>query len=168
MLTAVPDLAAAPEGVIGIELTQFALGETLGGWAIIALAFIIFLLAFSSVIGNYYYGEASIEFISTSPRVLFGYRVVVLLSVAVGSVLTADVIWNFADAAMGIMALTNLVAVALLSGLVFRLIRDYRDQRRTGKDPVFTRDRLPGVKGIAVWEDHLSVTGVLDLPASRS
>ena len=64
---------------------------------------------------------------------------------------------------MGFMALVNLIAIALLSGIAFRLLKDYTSQRRAGRDPIFTRDLLPDVKNIAVWEDELSVTGPIDV-----
>jgi AGCS family alanine or glycine:cation symporter len=84
-----------------------------------------------------------------------------------GALVSADVVWNFADGAMGFMAIVNLVAIALLSGVAFKLLKDYTQQRREGLDPVFTKARLPGVRGIEVWEDELSVTGPIDLPATR-
>ncbi|WP_309069431.1 alanine/glycine:cation symporter family protein, partial [Microbacterium sp.] len=61
VLVAVP---IEPGGPQGVELTQIALETSLGSWTAIALAVVVFMLAFSSIIGNYYYGEASIEFIS--------------------------------------------------------------------------------------------------------
>jgi AGCS family alanine or glycine:cation symporter len=64
---------------------------------------------------------------------------------------------------MGLMAITNLIAIGLLSGLAFKLLKDYTGQRRAGRDPVFTRERLPGVTGIECWEDELSVTGPIDV-----
>ena len=161
ILVSVPDLAGATRG---IGLTQGALVGSLGEWANIALSVIIFLLAFSSILGNYYYGESNIEFISTNRALLTGYRVLVVAAVLAGSVVGADLVWNVADGVMGLMALTNLVAIGLLSGLAFRLLKDYTGQRRAGRDPVFTRDRLPGVTGIECWEDELTVTGPLDLP----
>ncbi|GAA1614205.1 alanine/glycine:cation symporter family protein [Leucobacter chromiireducens] len=161
ILVTAPDLSSATRG---IGLTQNAIEGTLGPWAGALLSVIIFLLAFSSILGNYYYGESNIEFISTRPRVLFGYRVLAVVAIFVGAVASADLIWNTADAIMGVMALVNLVAIALLSGLVFRLMRDYAAQRREGRDPVFTRDRLPNVAGISCWEDELSVTGTIPVP----
>ncbi|SJN11431.1 Amino-acid carrier protein AlsT [Leucobacter sp. 7(1)] len=151
-----PDLANATRG---IGLTQEAIVGTLGPWSNILLSVIIFLLAFSSILGNYYYGESNIEFISTSTRVLFGYRVLAVLAIFVGAIASADLIWNTADAIMGVMALVNLVAIGLLSGLVFRLMQDYSAQRRAGRDPVFTRALMPDVSGISCWEDEQSVTG---------
>lgn len=161
ILVSVPDLAGASRG---IDLTQGALVDTLGEWSNIALSIIIFMLAFSSILGNYYYGESNIEFISTNRTVLTGYRVLVVAAVLGGSVVGADLVWNFADGVMGLMALTNLIAIALLSGIAFRLLKDYTEQRRAGLDPVFTRERLPGVRGIECWEDELTVTGPIDLP----
>jgi AGCS family alanine or glycine:cation symporter len=164
ILVSVPDLASAERG---IGLTQGALVGTLGEWSNIALSVIIFLLAFSSILGNYYYGQSNIEFITPRPRVLTAYRILVVVAVLVGSVAGADLVWSFADGVMGLMALTNLIAIALLSGVAFRLLKDYTRQRREGRDPVFTRDRLPGVRGIELWEDELSVTGPLDIVVKR-
>lgn len=164
VLVSVPDLANAQRG---IDLTQGAIVGSLGEWSNVLLSVIIFLLAFSSMLGNYYYGESNIEFITTRRGVVLGYRVVAIVAVLLGALVSADVVWNFADGAMGVMALINLVAIALLSGVAFRLLKDYSQQRREGRDPVFTRDRLPGVRGIEVWEDELTVTGPIDLPTKR-
>lgn len=156
ILVSTPDLAGATRG---IGLTQNAIVGNLGPWSNVLLSVIIFLLAFSSILGNYYYGESNIEFISTGRRVLLSYRVLAVASIFFGSIASADLIWNTADGIMGIMALVNLIAIGLLSGLVFKLMRDYSEQRKAGLNPVFTRDRLPGVTGIECWEDELSVTG---------
>ncbi len=164
VLVSVPDLAGAQRG---ISLTQGAIVGALGEWANVLLIVIIFLLAFSSILGNYYYGESNIEFITTNEGVRLAYRVVAIAAVFVGAVVSADVVWNFADGAMGFMALVNLVAIALLSGIAFKLLKDYTAQRREGRDPVFTRDRLPGVRGIEVWEDELTVTGPIDLTVQK-
>jgi alanine or glycine:cation symporter, AGCS family len=160
ILVSVPDLSTATRG---IGLTQGALVSTLGDWSNIALSVIIFLLAFSSILGNYYYGESNIEFITPRRSVLTAYRLLVVVAVLVGSVAGADLVWNFADGVMGLMALTNLVAIGLLSGLAFRLLKDYTRQRREGRDPVFTRDLMPDVTGIECWEDELTVTGPIDV-----
>jgi alanine or glycine:cation symporter, AGCS family len=160
ILVSTPDLANAERG---IGLTQNAIVGNLGEWSNILLSIIIFLLAFSSILGNYYYGESNIEFISPNKRVLQTYRILVVLVIFVGSIASADFIWNTADGIMGLMALVNLIAIGLLSGIAFKLLRDYSLQRKAGKDPVFTRDLLPGVTGIACWEDELTVTGPLEV-----
>lgn len=125
------------------------------------LAIIIFLLAFTSVLGNYYYGESNIDYITSNRYAVPALRIAVLIAVFLGSIAGADLIWNLADGIMGLMAFINLVAIVLLSPIAMRLIKDYTAQRRAGHDPVFTRDRLPDVKGIECWEDELSVTGTI-------
>ncbi|WP_206446273.1 amino acid carrier protein [Agrococcus sp. KRD186] len=156
ILVSTPDLTGA-EG--GISLTFDALTGQLGAWAGIALSVIVFLLAFSSIIGNYYYGESNIEFITERPWVLTVYRVLAVVAVVGGSVIATATIWNTADLLMGLMAIVNLVAIGLLSGVAFKVLKNYDEQRRAGKDPVFTRDMLPEVRGIEVWEDVQTVTG---------
>ncbi len=160
ILVSVPDLGDAERG---IGLTQDALVGTLGQWSNVALSVIIFMLAFSSILGNYYYGESNIEFITPRRWVLTGYRILVVVAVLTGSVAGADLVWNFADGVMGLMALTNLIAIGLLSGIAFRLLKDYSAQRRAGRDPVFTRDLLPDITGVECWEDERTVTGPIDL-----
>lgn len=164
ILVATPDLAGAERG---IALTQNALVSSLGSWSNIALSVIIFLLAFSSILGNYYYGESNIEFINARPGFLTAYRTLVVVVVFLGSIASADLIWNTADGIMGVMALINLIAIALLSGVAFKLLRDYSQQRKAGHDPVFTRDRMPEVTGIQCWEDEQTVTGVLPVQPAR-
>jgi len=156
ILVSTPDLAGAAQG---IDLTYGAVTGQLGDWAGVVLSLVIFLLAFSSIIGNYYYGESNIEFITERRSVLMAYRVLVVVAVLGGSVLATGVIWNTADFVMGLMAVVNLVAIGLLSGVAFKLMRNYDEQRRAGQDPVFTRDMLPEVQGIEVWESVESVTG---------
>lgn len=164
ILVSTPDLANATRG---IGLTQNAIVGNLGEWSNVLLSIIIFLLAFSSILGNYYYGESNIEFISSKPSVLTAYRVLVVAIIFLGSIASADIIWNTADGIMGLMAVVNLVAIALLSGITFKLLRDYSDQRRAGLDPVFTRARMPEVTGIQCWEDELSVTGPIPVQGDQ-
>jgi AGCS family alanine or glycine:cation symporter len=160
ILVSNPDLANAERG---IGLTQDAIVANLGPWSSVLLTIIVFLLAFSSILGNYYYGESNIEFITPRRSVLTVYRSLVVVAILVGSVAGADLIWNTADGMMGLMALVNLIAIALLSGVAFRLLRDFTHQRRQGRDPVFTRDLLPDVSGIECWTDERSVTGPIDV-----
>jgi alanine or glycine:cation symporter, AGCS family len=136
----------------GADLTQSALEETLGGWAGYLLAVVVFMLAFSSMIGNYYYGESNVRFITESKPVMVGYRVVILSCAVLGAMGSVSVVWSLADVTMGAMALVNLLAVLPLSAIAFRLLDDYVRQRSTGLDPVFTRDRLPGLRGVECWE----------------
>lgn len=164
ILVSSPDLSGAS---VGIALTQDAVVAGLGNWSSFLLSFIIFLLAFSSILGNYFYGESNIEFMTRKPWVLAAYRVFAVLAVLGGSVASASLVWDFADTVMGLMALVNLVAIALLSRVAFALLKNYSAQRKQGRDPVFTQDQLPGLRGVEFWRDAESVTGPVVLPPVR-
>ncbi|RDY67273.1 alanine:cation symporter family protein [Halobacillus trueperi] len=135
----------------GIQLTQEAFESELGAWAANFIAVAIFLFAFSSIIGNYYYGETNIEFIKTSKSAIFIYRVAVLLMVMFGAIAEFGLVWSLADLTMGIMALINLYAIFRLSSVAYAALKDYRKQKKAGKDPVFYQDHLPGVDGMEYW-----------------
>ncbi|MBS4189453.1 alanine:cation symporter family protein [Bacillus sp. FJAT-49705] len=136
----------------GIQLTQAAMTEHVGSWAPIFIAVAIFLFAFTSVIGNYYYGETNIEFIKNSPTALFIYRLAVVGMVIFGAVVDLATVWSLADLFMGIMALINLVAIVMLGKVAIAALKDYKAQRKEGKDPVFYADSIPGLDGIECWE----------------
>ena len=131
----------------GIQLTQAALESEIGPAGGVFVAVAIFLFAFSSIIGNYYYGEANIRFITPRPWALTLYRLLVGAMVLFGSVATLDLAWSLADVTMALMTLCNLAAIVLLGRLAFLLLADYTAQKRQGiKNPVFTKDRIPELK----------------------
>lgn len=156
ILVSSPDLEDAP---VGVYLTQTALSTSLGAWTGVFLVIIIALLSFTSILGNYYYGESNIRYITNSKATLLVFRAFVVLAVFLGSVAGADLIWNLADTVMGVMALINLVAILWLSPIAIRLWRDFRRQLKLGKDPVFTREMMPDVKNVECWESYEAVTG---------
>ena len=128
----------------GVQLTQAALSSEVGSAGGIFVALAILLFAFSSIIGNYYYGEANIRFITSRPSVLLVYRLLVGGMVLFGALASLDLAWSLADVTMGLMTICNLIAIALLSKQAFLLLQDYVQQKRSGtKSPVFTRDRIP-------------------------
>lgn len=136
----------------GIQLTQAALSSHIGSWATIFVAVAIFLFAFSSIIGNYYYGETNIEFIRESKAALFIYRLAVVGMVIFGSISGIQIVWDLADLFMGLMAVINLIAITLLSKVAVQVLRDYVEQRKAGKDPVFHTSNIKGLKNVEAWE----------------
>ena len=137
----------------GIVLTQNALSSLVGSWAGIFIALIVFLFAFSSVVGNYFYGESNINFIKRSKTWLFIYRVAVVAMVAVGSMASLDFVWGIADLFMAIMAFINLIAIVLLGKIAFRALKDYMGQKQAGKNPQFYADSVAGIPNVDedVW-----------------
>ncbi|WP_243387263.1 alanine/glycine:cation symporter family protein [Bacillus kexueae] len=139
------------QGLVGIELTQASLAEHFGPWATYFLAFAIFMFAFSSIIGSYYYGEANLEFIHKSKTALFIYRVIALGMIVFGSMASLQIVWDLADLAMALMALTNLIAIGLLGKFAYKALQNYMEQRKQGLDPVFYADDIEGLKGVESW-----------------
>ncbi|WP_096618933.1 alanine/glycine:cation symporter family protein [Candidatus Enterovibrio altilux] len=130
-------------GVTGIELTQAALDHEVGNWGSPFIAIAILLFAFTSLIANYSYGESNIEYIFKSKIAINIYRTAMLAMVFIGTVIDIPTIWIMADLSMGMMAFVNLVAILALSEIALALLRDYEQQRKDGKIPMFDRKKFP-------------------------
>ena len=144
-------------GLTGIELTQAALSSQVGSWGGHLVALAILLFAFTSIIANYYYGESNLRFINDSKGVLITYRIAVLAMVVWGSTGSLPTVWNFADVAMGVMALINMVAICVLSNIVIQVLKDFDEQMDKGMTPVFNRGKFPFLDKTMdkdVWQEH--------------
>lgn len=138
---------ATTEGVNGIKLTQMALNNEIGSIGTIYVAVAILFFAYSSILGNYYYGEANIRYITSRKWALSIYRLSVGGMVMFGAVASLDMVWNLADMAMGFMTICNLTAIFLLSKYAFCLLDDYRMQKRNGiKNPVFSKATMKDIE----------------------
>ena len=134
-------------GFEGVALTQMALESQIGAWGDDFLALILFLFAYSSIIGNYAYAEGNVQFINNNPRVMLIFRVLVLFMVYFGSIASVPLIWSLADLFMGVMASINLIAILLLMPFMMMLLKDYTQQLKAGvKQPEFKIDQYPKFK----------------------
>ena len=139
----------------GIVLTQRALESEVGAWGPVFIATAIFLFAYSSIIGNYYYGEANVRFMTSNPKAVTLFRV---LSggamVMFGALVSLDTVWSIIDLCMGLLTACNLVAIILLGKYAFRLLDDYRRQKRQGiSSPTFHRSQIPELESeLECWE----------------
>lgn len=141
--------------IAGIEVTQIAISSQVGSWGQYFIAFCIFFFAFSSIIGNYYYGETNIQFISTKKIYLYLYRILVIGMVLFGSVASMQLVWSIADVFMGLMAILNLIAIVLLSKIAIKALQDYMAQRKSGKNPVFSASSIPELGDeVEEWRDN--------------
>ena len=131
----------------GTPLTQEALVVHIGEAGRYFIAIAIFFFAFTSIIGNYAYAENAMVFLKLGHKGAISIlRVVVLLMVIWGAYTTVAVVFNMADAAMGLMATVNLIAILLLSGTVAKLTKDYFDQKKSGT-PRFDPAAYPELTG---------------------
>ncbi|MDO4769027.1 MAG: sodium:alanine symporter family protein [Brachymonas sp.] len=102
-----------------------------GGW-VVTIGLIFF--AYSTILGWCYYGEKCAAYV-------FGYgftgvyRVIYVASVMLGTVVSLDLVWLAADTFNGLMAIPNLIALVLLSGVIVKETRDFKAKRQNGELP---------------------------------
>ena len=124
----------------GIVLAHQMLSYELGNFGGLFLVIAIFLFAFSSILGNYYYGETNIMFISKKKWLLHTYRIVVAAMVMFGSVISLSLAWSLADITMSLMTICNLIALYFLGSKTFVLLKDYCTQKSKGiASPIFKK-----------------------------
>lgn len=139
----------------GIILTQYSLESQIGPSGKYFVAMAILFFAFSSIIGNYYYGEANILFLTRKRWVLQVFRILSGgVMVMIGALSSLDLVWSMGDVCMALLTLCNLVAIVLLGKHAFTLLKDYNTQQRRGiKNPVFKRSSMPAIESdLDAWE----------------
>ena len=88
------------------------------------LTFGILTFAFSTILGWSYYGESAVNYIEKRKTNRF-YRILYIVFLFFGSIINLDIIWNIADCMNALMAIPNLVALLLLSGVAAKETRHY-------------------------------------------
>ncbi|ARU90481.1 sodium:alanine symporter family protein [Pseudomonas sp. M30-35] len=122
----------------GVLLTQTAVASVVGEWGRVFISVALLLFVFTTLIYNYYLGENALGFFTKKRTPVVVYRVMVVVLVFWGSVQDLGTVFAFADVTMGLLAICNLVALALLFKIGLRLMRDYDKQMKAGvKSPVF-------------------------------
>lgn len=135
----------------GIPYVQQAISSNVGQWGIHFITFSIFAFAFSSLIGNYYYAESNIRFIKNDKKVLFVFRITCVVAIFLGAQADFSLVWNLADITMGCMAIVNIIAIFLLRNIACKALRNYEEQKKAGKKPVFKAADI-GLYNTDVWK----------------
>ena len=121
-------------GLKGVDITIEAFSRGLsflgpqsatlsGFFLMVALTF----FAFTTILGWNYYSEKCLEYLVGPKRrgIVLAYRVIYVLFVAIGPYLTVSAVWGLADTFNGLMAFPNLVALILLSPVVWKVTKDF-------------------------------------------
>ena len=121
-----------PTGVSGASLTSMAFANALpGGGLVVTIALCLF--AFTTMIGWSFYGERCVVFL-VGAKGIIPFRIAWVVAIPLGTMFELDLVWLIADTLNAFMAIPNLVALLLLSPVVFKLSREY-----------FARDSSGGV-----------------------
>ena len=136
------------------KYVQGCLQETLGGFGPVFISVAMSLFAFTTLIGNYSYCEGCLAFIlkreCTKTEALI-FRIIASILIFVGAVSSAGLVWDMADMAQGLMVVTNIPSIAILGGAAVKCLKDYTDQRKAGKNPVFKAENI-GLTNTKVWK----------------
>ncbi|WGQ10538.1 alanine/glycine:cation symporter family protein [Pedobacter gandavensis] len=141
-----------PGAKIGAEYTQHAVNAhfpSLGsGFVAISLLF----FAFTTIMAYYYIAETNLSYLDKKGRkwALWTLRILILVATFYGSIKTAEAAWTLGDIGVGVMAWLNVVAILLLRKPAMIAFKDYQQQRKAGKDPVFNAKEL-GIKNTTEW-----------------
>ena len=110
-------------GETGAALSTLAYGQGIsGGNYIVTIGLVVF--AFTTLIGWSYYGERCAEFIFGT-AIIVPYRIVWVVAVMTGALIKLNFVWLLADVMNGFMAIPNLIALAVLSPVIFKVTKDY-------------------------------------------
>ena len=138
-------------GLEGVDITIQAFSQglpgVLGAAGPVILMVCLVFFAFTTILGWNFYGERCLEYVAGRKKAaIYIYRVLYILAVFIGPYMTVAAVWNIADIFNGLMAIPNLIALALLSGVVIRETKDYFRRFPKGKDAAPSVEEEPPVQ----------------------
>ena len=139
----------------GAAYVQDCTAQALGGFGPVFIAVAVCLFAFTTLLGNYYYTEGCLHFImkkAPSAGFMLVFRLIAVVLVFLGAVISAGLAWDTADLLQALMVIINVPVIVILAKPAVAALRDYEWQKRKGKDPVY-RAAANGVKGTDFWSD---------------
>lgn len=147
----------APEGgIAGMPYVQEAVAGSLGSFGSVFITMALFMFAFTTLIGNFYYAEMGLRYIcdkAPGKALLNTFRVAAALIVCLGATMDFSVVWDTADVLMGLMALINLPVIVILSKPAIHCMQDYFRQKAQGKNPVFRAKDIGLKTKTDFWND---------------
>lgn len=124
----------------GALFVQTALSQTFGAVGPYFISAALLLFAFTTLLGNLFYCEGALNYISqrkVSKKTMTVFNLCAVVVIFLGAQMQFGLVWDLADVLMGIMALINLPVIVVLGGTAMRALEDYVAQRKAGKDPRF-------------------------------
>lgn len=127
-----------PGVTYGILWVQNAIGSVFGNFGVKALAIVITMFVFTSLMGYYYEAESNVSYLFHGNKVaIWTGRVIFILSCFTGVLVNGEVVWSMGDIGVAIMAWINIISIVLLTRKAAAILKDYDDQKKLGKNPVF-------------------------------
>ena len=118
----------------GVPLVTYAFSQHFGAFAEKFISIAILLFAFTTVMGWSFYGTKAIEYLLGSKATIV-YKVIFVLFIVVGATMSLDLAWEIADTLNALMAIPNLIGVLCLSGIVFKVTKNFVRRKITKTAP---------------------------------
>ncbi|MEM7018201.1 MAG: sodium:alanine symporter family protein, partial [Pseudomonadota bacterium] len=115
---------ATGQGFQGATMTSVAFESTLPGFGAYLVTVSLALFAFTTMIGSSYYGERCASYLF-GVKAILPYRILWLIVAPIGAMANLGLIWLIGDVLTALMTMPNLIALILLSPVVFKLTREY-------------------------------------------
>ncbi|WP_103063327.1 alanine/glycine:cation symporter family protein [Actinomyces qiguomingii] len=158
-------VAGAEDPDISGTLTQTAIAAVLGQWTSWPMTLLVFVLAYSTILGAFSYAEVCLDYLTRTPWVTTALRTAAVVCAFIGGGAALTTVWTLADVLLGVGAVLNLIALVVLTPWALGVLRDWEAQRRqvrAGHKPEaavrfvaaanpYLPDQLPG----DVWDDRL-------------
>lgn len=141
-----------PGAKIGAEYTQMAIASQFPNLGAGFVAVSLLFFAFTTIMAYYYIAETNLSYLDKKGRkwLLNSLRILILVATFYGSIKTAESAWTLGDIGVGIMAWLNVIAILLLRKPALKVFKDYQQQRKAGKDPVFKASDV-GIMNTDQW-----------------
>jgi AGCS family alanine or glycine:cation symporter len=137
----------------GPQYTQAAVDTIFPGFGSGFVAIALFFFAFTTIMAYAYYAESNMAYLvrgRASKMFINVIRLGLLVMVFYGAIREADLMWAMGDIGVGLMAWLNLIAILALSGVGFKVLKDYERQIKNGGSLSFEPEKL-GVRNTESW-----------------
>lgn len=121
----------------GSPYMQQAVFSMFGEMGIHIVTIALMLFAFTTLLGNYFYAEQNLKFITENGKVLFVFRIVALAVIFIGTHVGFEMAWNMTDILMALVAIVNILAVFAMRKPIIAALNNYDEARKTTDEPVF-------------------------------
>ncbi|ERT56925.1 MULTISPECIES: alanine/glycine:cation symporter family protein [Megasphaera] len=124
----------------GAVYVQQALTVDFGSFGPLLVTICMVLFAFTTLIGNLFYVDNCLTYLhrrEPSKEFMFAYRIIATFIIFIGAIMPMAAVWDVADIFMAGMCLINIPACALLGKTAIKAMKNYEEQKKAGKNPVF-------------------------------
>lgn len=140
----------------GAAYTQFAVDNALPGFGGPFIAISLFFFAFTTIMAYYYIAETNVAYLFSGKAEKIGIwiaKIAIIVAAFYGTVRTSDLAWAMGDVGLGLMVWINVIAILIVMKPALLALKDYEQQKKEGKDPVFDPQKV-GIKGATFWEER--------------